>query len=88
MLESTTSDAAKSLRDLVTRIETLEEGKSQIAEDIKGVYADAKAMGFDTKTLRTCIKLRKMDKNERLEAEELLTLYQRALGMLPTEDDS
>ncbi len=77
--------AAPQLKAIVERIERLEEEKKAIADDIKDVYAEAKANGFDTKILRTVIRLRKQDKAEREEAETLLDLYLAALGMLPAE---
>ncbi len=73
--------AAPQLKAIVERIERLEEEKKAIADDIKDVYAEAKANGFDTKILRTVIRLRKQDKAEREEQETLLELYLAALGM-------
>ncbi|MCB1420461.1 MAG: DUF2312 domain-containing protein [Notoacmeibacter sp.] len=73
--------AAGQLRALIERIERLEEEKKTIADDIKEVYAEAKGNGFDTKALRTIIRLRKQDANERAEAEAVLELYMAALGM-------
>lgn len=73
--------ARDQLRTIVERIERLEEEKKGIAEDIKEVYAEAKANGFDTKTLRQIVRLRKQDKSEREEQEALLELYMHALGM-------
>ncbi len=74
--------ARDQLRSIVERIERLEEEKQALADDIKEVYAEAKANGFDTKTLRAIIRLRKQDTNERQEQEALLDLYMQALGML------
>jgi uncharacterized protein (UPF0335 family) len=74
---------AAQLKSVVERIERLEEEKKTIADDIKEVYAEAKANGFDTKTLRTVIRLRKEDTNERAEREALLGVYLHALGMAP-----
>jgi uncharacterized protein (UPF0335 family) len=74
--------AAAQLRAIVERIERLEEEKKTISDDIKDVYAEAKANGYDTKTLRTVVRLRKQDVNERQEAESLLDLYMHALGMV------
>ena len=73
--------AAGQLRALIERIERLEEEKKTIADDIKEVYAEGKGTGFDTKTLRTLIRLRRMDAAERQEAEAILDLYKAALGM-------
>ncbi|HZP20173.1 MAG TPA: DUF2312 domain-containing protein [Bauldia sp.] len=75
--------ARDQLKSIVERIERLEEEKKALADDIKEVYAEAKANGFDTKTLRTVVRLRKLDKAERQEAEALLDLYLQALGMVP-----
>ncbi|WP_084581760.1 DUF2312 domain-containing protein [Sphingomonas azotifigens] len=73
--------SAEQLRLLVERIERLEEEKKGITDDIKDVYAEAKSTGFDVKTMRTVIRLRKMEKHHRDEAEMLLETYQQALGM-------
>lgn len=74
------------LRALVERIERLAEEKQAIADDIKQVYAEAKAGGFDTKALRRVIALRKQDAAERAEFEAILDLYCQALGMTPLEE--
>jgi len=74
--------ASQQLLSLVERIERLEEGKKDLAEDIKGVYGEAKANGYDTKALRKIVALRKQDANEREEAEAILELYKNALGMV------
>lgn len=73
--------AGKRLKAFLERIERLEEEKSALAEDIKEVYGEAKAVGFDTKTMRQVIKLRKMDHEKRREQDELLELYKAAIGM-------
>ncbi len=73
--------AGARLKSFLERIERLEEEKSGIADDIKDVYAEAKATGFDTKTMRKLIRLRKMDREKRQEEEELLELYKSAVGM-------
>jgi uncharacterized protein (UPF0335 family) len=73
--------ARDQLRSIVERIERLEEEKQAIADDIKEVYAEAKANGYDTKTLRAVIRIRKQDAAERQEQEALLDLYLAALGM-------
>jgi len=77
--------AKDQLRQLVARIERLEEEKAAIAEDIREVYAEAKALGFDTKVLRKVIALRKRDPQEREEEAALIDLYMQALGMTPIE---
>lgn len=82
-MEASTSFAQDQLRTIVERIERLEEEKAAIAGDIKEVYAEAKANGFDTKILRKVISLRKKDRAEREEEEALTELYLHALGMAP-----
>ena len=69
------------LRGIIERIETLEAEKSEIAEQVKDVYAEAKGNGFDPKILREVIRLRKKTADERSEAEAMLDLYMQALGM-------
>lgn len=69
------------LRAFVERIERLEADKAAVAGDIRDVYAEAKAAGFEVKVLRQLVRLRGMDREERAEQEELLALYRRALGM-------
>ncbi|MCI5073416.1 DUF2312 domain-containing protein [Oricola sp.] len=73
--------ARAELRQLIERIERLEEEKKNISDDIKEVYAEAKGRGYDTKVIREIIRLRKMDPNERQELEAILDLYLEALGM-------
>ncbi|CAN5348666.1 DUF2312 domain-containing protein [soil metagenome] len=75
------SFAKDQLKSIIERIERLEEEKQALADDIKEVYAEAKANGFDTKILRTVVRIRKQDSNERQEQEALLDLYLHALGM-------
>ncbi len=74
--------AAAQLRSIVERIERLEEEKKAIADDIKDVYGEAKGNGYDTKVLRTIIRLRKQDAGEREEQDAILDLYKQALGMV------
>ena len=74
--------AKDQLRAVVERVEKLEEEKKAIADDIKDVYAEAKAHGFDIKALRTIVRLRKQDSDERKEQEAILETYLHALGML------
>lgn len=73
--------SGKRLKSFVERIERLEEEKSALSEDIKDTYGEAKATGFDTKTIRRIIKLRKMDVEKRREQDELLELYKAAIGL-------
>ena len=73
--------AADQLRLFIERIERLEEEKKGIADDVKDVYAEAKANGYDTKTMRKVVALRKMEKHARDEADALLETYRNALGL-------
>jgi uncharacterized protein (UPF0335 family) len=72
---------AEQLRSYIERIERLEEEKAALTADIREVYAEAKGNGFDTKTMRQVVRLRKLDSADREEQEELLDLYKRALGL-------
>ena len=74
--------AQERLRSFIERIERLEEEKTALMADIKEVYAEAKGTGFDPKTMRKVIRLRKMDDSDRQEEEFLLDTYLAALGML------
>ena len=69
------------LRLLIERIERLEEEKKGITDDIRDVYAEAKAVGYDPKIMRQVVRLRKMDANDRSEQEMILDTYKAALGM-------
>lgn len=69
------------LRLLIERIERLEEEKKGISDDIKDVYQEAKATGYDAKILRAVIRLRKMEPDDRKEFEAVLETYMNALGM-------
>lgn len=73
--------AGKRLKAFIERVERLEQEKSELADDIKDVYAEAKGVGFDTKTIRKIIRLRKMDVEKRREEDELLELYKTAIGL-------
>ena len=73
--------SAEQLRLFIERIETLEEEKKGMADDIKDVYAEAKGTGFDTKTMKAIVRLRKMEASARQEAEALLDVYKTALGL-------
>lgn len=87
MADTKTSFAQGQLRSLVERIERLEEEKKTIAGDIKEVYAEAKANGFDTKIVRKVVSLRKKEPSEREEEQAILDLYMSALGMIPEETE-
>jgi len=80
--ETADTVAAGQLRAFIERIERLEEEKKTISDDIKEVYAEMKGTGFDTKAVRTIIRLRKKDQAERQEEEAILDLYKAALGMV------
>ena len=70
------------LKAFVERVERLEEEKKALSDDIRDVYAEAKANGFDVKALRQVVRLRKQDVDERKEQEAILETYLQALGML------
>lgn len=74
--------AKDQLKSFIERLERLEEEKKAIADDIKDVFAEAKGNGFDVKALRSVLKIRKMDKDERSEQEAILETYLSALGMI------
>lgn len=74
--------AKDQLKAFVERIEKLEEEKKAISDDIRDVYGEAKANGFDVRALRAIIKMRKQEPSEREEQEAILETYMHALGML------
>ncbi len=73
--------SAEQLRLLIERIERLEEEKKGISDDVKDVYAEAKSTGFDTKTMKKIVRLRKISRDARMEEEALLDTYKTALGI-------
>lgn len=73
--------AADQLASYVERIERIEEEKANLMADIKEVYGEAKALGYDVKILRQIISLRKIEDHERTEKEQILEVCKRALGM-------
>ena len=73
--------AGDQLKSLIERIERLEEEKAALTGDIREIYSQAKGNGFDTKVMRQLIRLRRMDRADRREQEELLDLYKRAIGL-------
>ena len=74
--------AKDQLKAIIERVERLEEEKKAISDDIRDVFAEAKVNGFDVKALRTIVRMRKLDANERKEQEAILETYMHALGML------
>ncbi|OQW60601.1 MAG: hypothetical protein A4S14_18730 [Proteobacteria bacterium SG_bin9] len=74
--------AKDQLKAIIERVERLEEEKKAISDDIKDVFAEAKGNGFDVKALRTIIRMRKQDADERQEQETILETYMQALGMI------
>jgi len=73
--------AAEQLRSFIERIERLEEEKAALSADIREVFAEAKGNGFDVKTMRQLLKLRRMDRADIEEQEALLDVYRRAIGV-------
>lgn len=80
--ESPTAFAKDQLKAFVERVERLEEERKAIADDIRDIYAEAKGTGFDVKALRTIVRLRKQDTDERREQETILETYMHALNMV------
>ena len=74
--------AKDQLRAFIERVERLEEEKKALSDDIRDVYAEAKGNGYDVKALRTIVRLRKLDADERKEQETILETYMHALGMI------
>lgn len=81
MSEAGHNSADDRLRLLIERIERLEEEKKGIADDIRDVYAEAKAVGYDPKIMRQIVRLRKMKPDDRAEMEAILDVYKKALGL-------
>ncbi|PJB69428.1 MAG: DUF2312 domain-containing protein [Alphaproteobacteria bacterium CG_4_9_14_3_um_filter_47_13] len=73
--------AGKRLKSFLDRIERLEEEKAALAEDIKDVYGEAKATGFDPKIMKKVLKIKNMDADKRQEEEALIELYKAAIGI-------
>ncbi|WP_174279409.1 DUF2312 domain-containing protein [Sphingomonas bacterium] len=73
--------SAEQLRQFIERIETLEEEKRGLQDNVKDVYAEAKGTGFDVKTMRGIVRLRRMEKHHRDEADALMETYRQALGL-------
>lgn len=72
---------AQRLRSLIERIERLEEERNDISRDIRDIFVEAKSIGFDVKTMRAVLKIRKMDAADREERELLLETYKNALSL-------
>jgi uncharacterized protein (UPF0335 family) len=70
------------LREIVSRIESIEQERAELGEDVRALYQEARSAGFDTAAIRTIVKLRKQDASERQEREELVQSYLEALGDL------
>ena len=80
--EASTNFAREQLKAFIERVERLEEEKKALSDDIRDVFAEAKGNGFDVKALRTVIRLRRLDADERREQDAILETYLHALGML------
>ncbi|EMS36054.1 DUF2312 domain-containing protein [Candidatus Liberibacter americanus] len=85
MIDNIQNNTQEQLRSFIERIERLEQEKKVLSENIKEVYSEAKATGFDIKALRKIISLRKKDEQEWIEEEQILDVYLRALGMIKEE---
>lgn len=75
-------NSKEQLRSIVERIENLDGQIKELRSDQKDIFAEAKGNGYDVKALRTIVRLRKQDANERAEAETILETYMQALGMM------
>jgi uncharacterized protein (UPF0335 family) len=73
--------AVKALRQFIERVERLEEEKKGIADDIRDIYAEAKANGYDTKIMRRIVVLRRLEPHIRQEQDALMETYRAALGL-------
>ena len=82
MAEESGGVASERLQSFIERLERLEDEKRDVGDQVKDVLAECKGEGFDVKTIRTVLKLRRMKPHDRSEAEELLEVYKAALGML------
>lgn len=80
--ENVSGISGAQLNQYIEKIERLEEEKAEISEHIRDVFTEAKGNGFDVKVMRQVLKIRKMNKNERAEQEEILQIYLEALGMI------
>ncbi|MEI6187398.1 MAG: DUF2312 domain-containing protein [Alphaproteobacteria bacterium] len=81
MTENFNTISGEKLRSIISRIERLEDDKTNILSDIKEVYAEAKGIGFDSKIIRKVVQLRKIDSQKLQEEENILELYKSALNM-------
>ena len=70
------------LKAIIERIERMEEEKKTISDDVRDIYAEAKGSGYDVKALRTIVRMRKQDPNDRAEQETILETYMHAMGMI------
>ena len=81
MTENFNTISGEKLRSIISRIESLEDDKTNVLSDIKEVYAEAKGIGFDSKIIRKVVQLRKIDSQKLQEEENILELYKSALNM-------
>ena len=80
-MKDTGGVSGQRLKSFIERIERLEEEKKGLGEDVRDVYGEAKATGFDQKIIRKVVSLRKTNLEKRREESELLDLYMSAIGM-------
>ena len=72
---------AEKLKQIITKIETIEQEKIEASDLLKDVFNEAKSMGFDVKIIKHVIKLRKKDKDALAEEDSLIDLYRGALNI-------
>jgi uncharacterized protein (UPF0335 family) len=88
MSDGTNSTAVAQLRQFVERVERLEEEKKALSDDVRDVYAEAKANGYDPRIMRQVIRLRKMETHKRQEEQAVLETYSRALGLIADDPEA
>lgn len=87
-MEIIDASSANQLKLFIDKIEKLEDEKTELMENIRDVFSEAKAVGFDVKVMKQILKIRKMKDEEAQEQEELLDIYRAALGMIPSRHDA
>lgn len=85
-MEIIDASSANQLKLFIEKIERLEDEKTELMENIRDVFSEAKAVGFEVKVMKQILKIRKMKHEDAQEQEELLDIYRAALGMIPSRD--
>jgi uncharacterized protein (UPF0335 family) len=82
MVDVVNNSTKELIKQMVEKIERLENEKQSLLAEIREVYSEAKSQGLDTTALKQLIKLRKLEENQLREQEEILDLYKHAIGMI------